>query len=80
MQRESTSHIFHEYYDVTTNNGGHVRTDEDKSGGQSWLAKLDTMDLADGRALMMIMSFNVREIYFNSNPLGFIFTDWLSRQ
>jgi len=40
--------------------GGHIRTDEEKSGGQSWLAKLDTMDLPDGRALMMMMIFGMR--------------------
>jgi len=34
---------------------GHVRTDEEKSVGQSWLAKLDTMDLPDDKALMLMM-------------------------
>jgi len=38
--------------------GGHVQEDEEKCGGQSWLAKFDTMDLSDGRALIIGIFYN----------------------
>jgi len=37
-------------------NGGPVQADAEKSGRQSWLAKLNTMNLPDGRAIMIMMT------------------------